>query len=363
MASAKILRQLIRAGASGDTAAFKDASESIIQEERQKQHHLLANDLERILQGDAHTPTPLRAGIRERIPFDSERGLPLLSVREPLHQLDEVVLPAAGRMVIEDILEQHRRGDVLRSYGLRPVDKVLFYGPPGCGKTLTAEMLASELDRPLALIRLDSVVSSYLGETAANLRKVFDFIDSTPTVALFDEFDALGKERADSGEHGELKRVVNAVLQMLDAYQGKSLIVAATNHEGILDSAIWRRFEEVLFFPPPDRQALVELLKIKLRGVRRGFEIEDVSVLALFDGLSHADVERVVRRAIKDMILKGQEFLELRHLAKARERESAKNGQQGVKTDGRISASKAGSGATNQGKATRKATTARQSTR
>lgn len=352
MASAKILRQLIRAGASGDVVAFKSASESIIQEERQKQHHLLANDLERILHGDVRSPVPLRTGIQERIPFDTERGLPLLTVREPARQLDDVVLPPAGRVVIEDILEQHRRGDVLRSYGLRPVDKVLFYGPPGCGKTLTAEMLASELDRPLALIRLDSVVSSYLGETAANLRKVFDFIESTPTVALFDEFDALGKERADSGEHGELKRVVNAVLQMLDAYQGKSLIVAATNHEGILDSAIWRRFEEVIFFPLPDRQALTELLKIKLRGVRRGFEIEDAAVLKQFDGVSHADVERIVRRAIKDMILKGQEFLELRHLIKARERESAKNGQQGVKTDGRISASKTGSRATRNGKAT-----------
>jgi len=251
MASGKILRQLIRAGATGDSAAFKEASEAIIREERQKQHHLLANDLEKLVYGDARVVTPSSLGLTERIPVDQERGLSLLSLREATRGLEEVVLSEKNRIVIDDVLEQHRRNDLLRSHGLRPADRVLFCGPPGCGKTLTAEVLATELERPLALIRLDSVVSSYLGETAANLRKVFDFIEAVPLVALFDEFDALGKERADEGEHGELKRVVNAVLQMLDAYQGKSLIVAATNHEGMLDSAVWRRFEEIVVFTPP----------------------------------------------------------------------------------------------------------------
>ena len=121
---------------------------------------------------------------------------------------------------------------MLKTYGLRPSDRILFCGPPGCGKTLTAEVIASELGRPFAVVRTDSVVSSFLGETAANLRKVFDFAAATPSVMLFDEFDALGKEREDASEHGELRRVVNAVLQMLDAYDGRSLILAATNHEG-----------------------------------------------------------------------------------------------------------------------------------
>lgn len=341
MASGKVLRQLIRAGANGDISAFKDASKSIIEEERQKQHHLLANDLERILHGDTRQTQPLRAGLKDRIPADQERGLPLLVVREPMRRLDEVVLSADGRAIVEDILQEHHRGDVLRSYGLRPADRILFCGPPGCGKTLAAEAIATELDRPLVLIRIDSVVSSYLGETAANLRKVFDFIDSIPSVALFDEFDALGKERADSSEHGELKRVVNAVLQMLDAYQGKSLIIAATNHEGILDSAIWRRFEEVLFFAPPNREELVQLLGIKLRGVRRDFEIEDGQLLRLFSGFSHAEVERIVRRAIKEIILKGQEFLQIRHLEKARQRETMNDKKsKGATRNGRISSSK-----------------------
>lgn len=322
MASGKILRQLVKAGAAGDTDAFRQASEAIIREERQKQHHLLANDLEQILYGGSHRPVSTATrGLSERIPVDQERGLPLLGLRDPTRGLEEVVLAEENRQVVEDILEQHHRADVLRSYGLRPVDKILFCGPPGCGKTLTAEVIATELNLSLALIRIDSVVSSYLGETAANLRKVFDFIDSTPMVALFDEFDALGKERADVSEHGELKRVVNAVLQMLDAYQGKSLIIAATNHQGMLDSAVWRRFEEALVFGLPTREQLAQLLKVKLRGVRRDFELDDERVLSHFSELSHADVERVLRHAIKEMILKGQEFLQLRHIEKAQQRE------------------------------------------
>lgn len=324
MASGKVLRQLVRAGASGDLASFKDASESIIREERAKQHHLLANDLERILYGDVPPVRPSRHRLSEQVPVDQERGLPLLSLREPARSLEDVVLSPENHSVLEDLLEQYHRADVLRSYGMRPTDRILFCGPPGCGKTLTAEVLATEIDRTLALIRLDSLVSSYLGETAANLRKVFDFIDANPVVALFDEFDALGKERSDQAEHGELKRVVNAVLQMLDGYQGESLIIAATNHETMLDSAIWRRFEEVFLFPMPTGKQLVELLTIKLRGVRRDFEVNDPEVLGLFQDMSFADIERTLRRGIKEMILKGQEFLQLRHLKKAQAREVAR---------------------------------------
>ena len=325
MPGGKALRQLIKAGSSGDVTAFKNVSEMIIQEERQKQHHLLANDLERILYGEQAYQGAVSNHIVERIPVDQERGLPLLVVREPVRNLEEVVLSEENRQTLDDILEQHHRMDVLKSYGLRPTDKILFYGPPGCGKTLTAEIIAMELGRPLAIVRMDSVVSSYLGETAANLRKVFDFIDMVPMVALFDEFDALGKEREDSTEHGELKRVVNAVLQMLDSYLGKSVIIAATNHEQMLDSAIWRRFEEVLFFGLPTKTQLLQLLKIKLRGVRRNFEITEDKTFSLFTGMSHAGVERILLRSIKEMILKGQEFLQINHLKKAIKREQARS--------------------------------------
>lgn len=321
MASGKILRQIVKAGISGDVVAFQDASKAIIQEERQKQHHLLANDLEKIIYGDHHAAKSTLNSFKERVPMDQERGLPLLTLREPVRGLDQIILSDKNQTIIDGVIEEHQRGDLLRGYGVRPVDKLLFYGPPGCGKTLMAEVLAHELEMNLATIRIDSAVSSYLGETAANLRKIFDFIEEYRVIALFDEFDALGKERTDSSEHGELKRVVNAVLQMLDSYHGKSIIIAATNHEMMLDSAIWRRFEEILFFGKPDIQQLKQLLQIKLRGVRRNFDLDDSDILALFSDMSQADVEQILRRAIKMMILKGTEFLEFRHLKTACERE------------------------------------------
>lgn len=328
MANGKVLRQLIKAGASGDAAAFRRASEVVIDDERQKQHHLLANDLERILYADnlkAQQPTRGLSRLISSIPVDKERGLPLLDIKQPQRHLEELVLPPDSMLTLEELLEEHRRQDVLHSYGMKAANKILFFGPPGCGKTMTAEVIASELDYPLAVVRLDALVSSYLGETAANLRKIFDFISQQPMVVLFDEFDALGKERDDSAEHGELRRVVNAVLQMMDAYQGQSVILAATNHQGILDSAIWRRFEEVIEFPVPGKALTQQLLELKVRGVRRQFELDDERVLNLFQSLSGADIERIIRRAIKRMILKRQEFLTINDLKKALTRETARN--------------------------------------
>ncbi|WP_284450958.1 AAA family ATPase [Methylophaga thalassica] len=323
MANGKVLRQLIKAGASGDSEEFRRASEAVIQDERQKQHHLLANDLEKILYGE-HLKSAGRSAhsILPASPVDKERGLPLIDIRQAQRPLEEMVLLDNSRAAVEELLEEHRRSDVLRSYGMKPSGKVLFHGPPGCGKTLAAEVIAFELDLPLAIVRLDALVSSFLGETAANLRKVFEFIAEQPLVVLFDEFDAIGKERSDSGEHGELRRVVNAVLQMMDAYQGKSLILAATNHEQILDSAIWRRFDETIDFPLPGIEQLQQILSLKLRGVRRQFELDEKHVIELFEMRSGADVERIVRRAIKRMILRGQEFLTVKDLKQAVTRES-----------------------------------------
>lgn len=324
MASGKLLRQLIKTGAEGNQEAFRQASEEVIRQERAKKHHLLANDLEKILYG---RPTPTQKypfAKTENLPKDREHGIPLLHVKEPARRIEDVVLSADNSALIEEILQELHKTEIIKSFGLRPVDRLLFCGPPGCGKTLTAEVMASELGLPLAIVRIDSVISSFLGETASNLRQVFDFIAAVPLVVLFDEFDALGKERDDASDHGELKRVVNAFLQMLDTYEGKSLLVAATNHDQILDSAVWRRFDEVLLFDLPNAEQLQHLLTVKLRGLRRDFEIEEAEFLPLLQGLSHADVERILRRAAKDMIFAGKEFLTERHIQTALNREKAR---------------------------------------
>ena len=314
MASGRLLRLLVKSGTVGDSDAFRSAAEQLINEERAKQHNLLANDLERILYADKRNHIANVRNILPEPPVDKDSGVPLVEIRNPSRSLDEVVLGPITLEVVENVLEEYRREDVLRSYGMLPAEKVLFFGPPGCGKTLAAEAIAYELDRPLAIVRLDSLVSSFLGETASNLRKIFDFIEKHKMVALFDEFDALGKERDDGSEHGELRRIVNAVLQMMDSYNGKSIIIAATNHEQILDSAIWRRFDELVEFPILNKNQIQHLLQLKLRGVRRDFDLESSELLNLFEGKSPAIIERIIKRSIKRMILKQKEFLTIRML-------------------------------------------------
>lgn len=323
MASGKILRQLVRAGASGDTEAFREASEAIIREERQKQHHLLANDLERLLYGDqaSLTSSGRRLHKASEMPTNKDNGLALLEERPVVREEKDIILSDATKLLFSEILHEHNRADVLRSYGLHPAQKLLFCGPPGCGKTLAAEVLAHSLSLPLVLVRLDSLISSFLGETAANLRKVFDYISQYPVVALFDEFDALTKDRGDTADHGELKRSVNAVLQMLDGYRGSSILVATTNYESLLDHAVWRRFDEIMRFEMPDLEQIRRLLALKLSGIRRNFDTDDEQITSAFNALSHANIERVLRRAVKEMILSGREFLEKAHLDDALARE------------------------------------------
>lgn len=323
MASGKILRQLLKAGSTGDMAAFRQASEAIIREERQKQHHLLANDLERLLYGDQtdFTTATRKLGKVNDIPKNKDNDIALLEERPVVREEKDIILSETTKKFFTEILHEHNRADVLRSYGLQPAQKLLFCGPPGCGKTLAAEVIAHSLSLPLVLVRLDSVISSFLGETAANLRRVFDYVAQYPVVALFDEFDALTKDRGDTADHGELKRSVNAVLQMLDGYRGGSILIATTNYESLLDHAVWRRFDEVILFELPDSKQIKRLLSLKLSGIRRNFETDDEQIISAFDGLSHADIERILRRAIKEMILAGREFLEKSHLEDALARE------------------------------------------
>lgn len=320
MASGRFLRKLIKTGVENSKEEFFRVAEEIIREERAKNHHLLANDLERILYG-IHQGNGFSSCVSHDIPKDRERSLPLLEVREPLRDLKDIVVSDENKSILEEVIFEYSRSEVLASHGLKPISKLLFCGPPGCGKTLAGEVLASELSLEFVIVRFDAVVSSFLGETSSNLRKVFTFLEGGCFVGLFDEFDAIGKERNDPSEHGELKRVVNSFLQMMDGYRGKSILIAATNHEGLLDKALWRRFDEVLLFEPPNLEQIKQLFNVKLRGVHWELPIGDVSFLNKFKGFSHADIERILIRATKTMVLKGRKYLTVDLIEEAFRRE------------------------------------------
>ena len=325
MAQGPLLRKLIQAGVNAPNDEFRTVAEQVIREEREKKHHLLANDLESILYGETSSSSRTFSSSKiPALPTDREGQLPLLDVREPVRSFSDIVLTKENHQVLERVLQEQGRRDVLASYGLKPAQKLLFCGPPGCGKTLAAEVLAAELGLPIVLVRFDAVVSSLLGETAANLRKVFDFLETGRYVALFDEFDAIAKDREDASEHGELRRVVNAFLQMIDGYRGDSLLLAASNHEGLLDKALWRRFDEVLFYRLPTLPDIRKVAAVKLRGVRLNFDTDKNPVIGKLKGLAHADIERVLIRAIKEMILLGRDFLDAAHVERALEREKAR---------------------------------------
>lgn len=319
MTAANALRKLVMAHALGDVRQFSATLGEYIAEERRKRHHQLADDLERIFSNGTAAPkietlTLLRPGAD--LPRDKEKGTLLLELFEPTVSLSEMIVNDSVRTSLERIMTEQRKRDLLMSYGLSPSRKVLFCGPPGCGKTMAAEVLAKELYLPLVLVRFDSVISSYLGETAANLRRVFNFAASRPMVLLFDEFDAIGKRRDDAEEHGELKRVVNAFLQMLDSLRGDALTIAATNHEEMLDSALWRRFDDVILFEPPSSSQIEDLLKRHLRQIGTA-EIDWKTRAEVLQGSSHADVKRVAQDAAKNCLLSGARCVDANFLDQA----------------------------------------------
>lgn len=303
MTNGELLRQLFRGYAKRDDAIFRTAAENIIREERAKNHKLLANDLEAILMNRNGVSSNRPNVPQHDIPRDREKGFPLLDIAEYRYDWGRILLQPKAAEALWQIATEHHRSDILAASGLSPKRKVLFYGPPGCGKTLAAQVLSGVVGYPLVTVRFDAIVSSFLGETAANLRRVFDFVARGQWIVLFDEFDAIGKERDNPFEHGELKRVVNTLIQLMDAFHGESLLIAATNHERLLDEAVWRRFEAVVEFPRPTNQDRVLLLELFLKGF--GCSGIDVAKVARRLGrATGADIEwlcvEAARRAVLD---------------------------------------------------------------
>ena len=187
-----------------------------------------------------------------------------------------MVIPKEILDILKEIPREHESAMLFSSYGLKPRNKILLCGPPGTGKTLSAKILSSEIGFPLIVVKFESVISSFLGETATNLRKIFDYIEKGKWVVLFDEFDIIGKKRDDPSEHGEIKRVVNNFMLMLENYEGESILIASTNHPQILDSGVWRRFDDVITFNLPDTVCRKHIFEKKLDIIKKdgSFDIE-----------------------------------------------------------------------------------------
>lgn len=306
--SSEAIQKLLLAHFGGDEEGFRVAAWDVVKEERRLNHTVFANELEKILEkAKGHLPSKTffaaLSANNGNMPKDNDKNANLIELSHPDSDMDDLVLAAELRTNIDRIIHERRSSEVLRSHGLKPASKLLFCGPPGCGKTMAAAALAQALYLPLATVRFDAVVSSYLGETAANLRKVFDYARVRPVLLFFDEFDAIGKERTAVDEHGELKRVVNSFLQMLDSFHSETLTLAATNHQGMLDPALWRRFDDILLFSVPSEAEIESLLSKYFRQIKLSTAVRLKAIAKQLVGFSHADIERIATEAIKEVVL------------------------------------------------------------
>lgn len=310
------LKEIFRAFHARDELAFRRAAIEIIEEEQAKHHNALARDLQKLLVSGSGAIDSGTTVVVPAPPKDREGEWDLGEIREPERFLDDLVLRESVSTTLENTVEEVRQWPSLDAAGLPRRQRLLLQGPPGCGKTTAAEAVAAELGRPLLVVRLDAVVSSYLGETASNLRRIFDYANQAPFVVLFDEFDALGRSRDDASEHGEMKRVVTAFLQMTDRYRGPSLLLAATNHPALLDEALWRRFDDVLTFELPTVHQIRQLLRLRLKGVSHsGLEIDKYA--SALKGLPHAAAEKLVIDARRSAILRNSVIVENEDVGKA----------------------------------------------
>lgn len=219
--------------------------EAIVAEEKSKSHHVLADRLVRALQ-----TVPVTTSNEMRRPQTGGRDFVIES--EPQVRLNDLILPLPADHLARQLIEEQSRSDLLRAQGMQPRHRILLSGPPGNGKTSIAEAIAEAVALPLLTVRYDALVGAYLGETNARLAKLFEYARATPCVLFFDEFDAVGKERGDVHETGEIKRVVSFLLMQLDQLPSYVIVVAATNHAELLDRAVWRRFQLRIEMPAPD---------------------------------------------------------------------------------------------------------------
>ncbi|MDR1164530.1 MAG: ATP-binding protein [Deltaproteobacteria bacterium] len=257
MTRADLLVRLVQSGLRSDNVTFRKVVEAIIAEERAKQHKVLADKL-----GDTLNSMPFERGSNiNSITTLDPRSSNLIYEIMPRRELSDLILPPDVLLITQGLIEEQQRVDLLRSYNLEPSNRVLFIGAPGNGKTSLAEAIAEALAVPLLVVRYESVVGTFLGETANRLKKLFAYASIRKCVLFFDEFETLGKERGDVHETGEIKRVVSSLLMQIDALPSHVLVIGATNHPELLDRAAWRRFQVRVNLPGPTRDRLEDWFK------------------------------------------------------------------------------------------------------
>lgn len=321
---ADLIKRLFKAVFSEDIVSLKKIAHTIIGEERQLGHTKLAESLENIaatekprfsMYGDKANTGVTGNGLSS-LPT-SRTNSPLVSFipREALKH--HMVLPEAVEMRLQSIEKEYAAKERLGKYNLLPKKKILLHGAPGCGKTLSAERIAWNLGLPLLKVRFDALLSSYFGESASNLRAVFDYCKKEPVVLLLDECDFIAKSRVSTQDVGEVPRIVNMLLTLLDEYDAPGLVIATTNLKVTLDTALFRRFDDVIELPMPNADERKRLLEMTLSAIPVSPDIEYVNLADKLDGCSSANIVLIAQRAAKYSVLEGNKKVEEIHFEKA----------------------------------------------
>lgn len=302
MATAEQLKALLKSHVAGDDERFRAIALQIAASNAKKGNTQLAQELRALLDEARRVQGP--AGVPRAVPIARPVGelAGLVMASYPNTRLSEMVLSESVHAGVAEVIEQYRQRDRLRSHSLSPKRKLLLVGPPGCGKTMTASALAAECNLPLMFVQLHSLITKYMGETAAKLHLVFDAMGETRGVYLFDEFDAIGSTRSARNDVGEIRRVLNSFLQFLERDDSESIVVAATNFVGMLDEALFRRFDDVIRYELPDGKMVRALIENRLSS----FEIGGLKwprIKTPSKGLSHAEVTRACDDAAKEAVL------------------------------------------------------------
>lgn len=315
MSRADLVVQLAEAGAQNDHAKLERTVFALVAEARAKQHHTLADRLAKALGSAAESARPAPRAVGGTFLPDKVRDL--LVERPARRSIEELVLPPEVEEQVRDLIEEQQHADSLRAHSLDPRHRVMLAGPPGNGKTTLAEAIAYSLGVPFLTVRYDAVVDSYLGETAARLKRVFDFARATPCVLFLDEFDALGKERGDIHETGEIKRVVSSLLLQMDDLPSYTVIVCASNHPELLDRAVWRRFQLRLELPMPTRAVFRRWLD-HVGADRKALGLDPAVLARSLEGSSFAEAEEFLLDVKRKIVLaKGSPKSIITHQLKA----------------------------------------------